>query len=403
MTSAFVLFLACATTPETNSVAPVSTAVHRMESGKLKRVKTVAYRPIQPSGEDGQWLVKGLPNAQWDSALAAAASELVSTLRSPLRMMSPQAMAIATSRAGFPGAARFGKTVTNGAYPSNLVDPILRASGGRPVDVGLAKRAFADGQVLWVIGWAPHIADIDPMPRTVPLDSGLTIRIDRVDKGDARLFVAPPDSEVRELSMTSGVARWVDGFDVPGEYRFEVVAEDKGMGEVALLFSVFADMQPHRMPNAPLPPKGVPDPREAEASLLDALNALRLEHGLRRVEPFRLFDRLTREHSALMGHMGLVAHDLPGHGTVAKRAAAFAHPRAEHFQNVAGAPTAKDALKMVELSPAHLKNLLCAECTHVSIGASLEPVLDRIPRLFVTWELLSFPQGMPREIDDYNR
>ena len=58
---------------------------------------------------------------------------------------------------------------------------------------------------------------------------------------------------------------------------------------------------------------------------------------------------------------------------------------------------------MVRLSPAHLKNLLCERCTHASIGASLEPVLDRIPRLFVTWELLEFPQGPPREIDDYNR
>lgn len=397
------LMLSCASTPEKADRSSVSTAVHRVESGKLKRVKTVGYQPLEPTSEHGVWLTRVLPNSQWDSALASAATELISTLRTPVRMMSPQAMSVATSRAGFPGAARFGKTVTNGSFPSNLVDPILRAAQGRPVDVGLAKREFADGQVLWVMGWAPHIADIDPMPRTVPLDSGLTIRIDRINKGDARLFVAPPDAPVRELSMTSGVARWVDGFDVPGEYRFEVVAADKGLGEVALLFSVFADMQPYRMPNAPLPPDAAPDPREAEAYLLDELNKLRADHGLRPVVPFDLFDRLTREHSALMGHMGIVAHDLPGHGTVAKRAADLAHPRAEHFQNVAGAPTAKDALKMVELSPAHLKNLLCSECTHVSIGASLEPVLDRIPRLFVTWELLAFPQGMPREIDDYNR
>ena len=104
-----------------------------------------------------------------------------------------------------------------------------------------------------------------------------------------------------------------------------------------------------------------------------------------------------------MGHTGIVAHSLPGYGNVEKRAAAFAHPRAEHHQNVAGAPSAKDALAMVRLSPAHLKNLLCERCTHASIGASLEPVLDRIPRLFITWELLEFPQGPPREIDDYNR
>ena len=118
---------------------------------------------------------------------------------------------------------------------------------------------------------------------------------------------------------------------------------------------------------------------------------------------FPLFEGLAREHSALMGHTGLVAHDLPGHGTVSRRAAEFAHPRAEHHENVAAAPTAQDAMRLVELSPAHLKNLLCESCTHVAIGASLEPVLDRLPRLFVTWELLEFPIGPPREIEDYNR
>ena len=51
--------------------------------------------------------------------------------------------------------------------------------------------------------------------------------------------------------------------------------------------------------------------------------------------------------------------------------------------------------------PAHLKNL-CERCT-MHRRCVTRAVLDRIPRLFVTWELLEFPQGPPREIDDYNR
>ena len=34
----------------------------------------------------------------------------------------------------------------------------------------------------------------------------------------------------------------------------------------------------------------------------------------------------------------------------------------------------------------------------VSIGVALEPVLDRPPRLFVTWELMEFPHGVPRRM-----
>jgi hypothetical protein len=395
------LGLACATTGGSKS-SPLAT-VHVQQGMQVKRLQAVAYRPIDAPNADAAWMVDAVPGAQWDEALAAAASELVATLRSPDRMMSPRAMATATARSGFPGAARFAKTLTAGEYPGSMVNTILTASQGMPVDVGLTKRQFADGQVLWVVAWAPHLADMDPIPRTVPLDASVTLRIDRIDKGDARLFVAPPDGPVRELSMSSGVARWVDGFDVPGEYRFEVLADDDGQGSLALLFSVFADQQPQAMPPAPLPPDRSPDPRASETWLLDALNDLRREHGLHPVQPFSLFEGIAREHSALMGHTGIVAHSLPGHGTVSMRAAQFAHPRAEHHENVAAAPTAQDAMRLVELSPAHLQNLLCEPCTHVAIGASLEPVLDRLPRLFVTWELLEFPLGPPREIDDYNR
>ena len=63
-----------------------------------------------------------------------------------------------------------------------------------------------------------------------------------------------------------------------GEYRFEVLLDDDGVGTVALLFSVFADGQPPAMPSAPLPPERNPDPREAEAWLMESLNELRGVH-----------------------------------------------------------------------------------------------------------------------------
>ena len=60
-------------------------------------------------------------------------------------------------------------------------------------------------------------------------------------------------------------------------------------------------------------------------------------------------------------------------------------------------------MALVVDSPAHLAALLCASCTHATIGVALEPVVDRPPRLFVTWELLEFPRGEPMAIDHYNR
>ena len=72
---------------------------------------------------------------------------------------------------------------------------------------------------------------------------------------------------------------------------------------------------------------------------------------------------------------------------------------AEHYQNAASAYTAAEALALRLTLPATFKSFLCETCTHVSIGAALEPTLDRMPRIFVTWEILDFVQGEPKKID----
>jgi uncharacterized protein YkwD len=115
------------------------------------------------------------------------------------------------------------------------------------------------------------------------------------------------------------------------------------------------------------------------------------------VERFFPFEPLAREHAALMASSGVVDHRIAGltPGVAARIAERF-HPGARTFENLAAAPNWQQALDMVRLSPGHLANLFCEECTHASIGVALEPITDRIPRLFVVWELLEFPEGAPQ-------
>ena len=99
-----------------------------------------------------------------------------------------------------------------------------------------------------------------------------------------------------------------------------------------------------------------------------------------------------------MAHTGRVGHILPGvTDGVAARAARTHIPMAEHHENVATALTWEDAHDMVWLSPGHRKNLLCEPCTHVAIGTATG-LTDRAPQLYVTWELLAFPNGEPRRL-----
>jgi len=351
---------------------------------------------MPPPGPLGERLVSALPKATWDAGLACATEQLLMLSTGRASRIDPVSAAGASARCGFPGQARFARLLNGGAFPDELISRLV----SDPIDVALARRTYGDGVTLWIIGWGPHVADIDPLPRDLPLDGTLPVTISGVRPGELRLFHAPPHGPVEELGLTRDVVRWVDGFHTPGPHRLEVVLE----GQVAHLFTVYVDGPPP--PGTPLrsTSAAAPDPVAATETLYDALGVLRQEAGLPGVERFSLFEPVAREHAALMAASGVVAHRIPDvTNGVPTRAADLAHPRARHHENVAAAASAQEALFLVADSPGHLRNLLCDACTHAAIGVALEPVLERTPRLFVTWELLEFPQGPPRKIDHYNR
>ncbi|MEC8422521.1 MAG: CAP domain-containing protein, partial [Myxococcota bacterium] len=364
----------------------------------------VRYRPGSPGTEAGALLVRSVPGASWDRGLQSAAEALLGTAVGPRVRLDTRTTSGIAARAGYPGQVRFATRLNGGAFPADAVDSISADARGRTVDVALARRTWSDGMSLWVFAWAPRLLGLNPLPRDVGLDGSVPVTVHGGSGEELRLFVAPPDAPVAEVSLTPAVTRWVDRFHTPGEYRLEVVRRSGQQSEVALLFSIFVDDPPAPAGVGGATPPATPHPVEAERALVLAVNELRRKHGLPRVEVFEMFVPFAREHAALMAASGVVAHRIPGVTPgVPTKAAEYAHPRALHYENVAVAATAEETLARVVDSPGHLRNLLCETCTHVAIGASLEPVLDRQPRLFVTYELLAFPQGPPRKIDHYNR
>ena len=371
------------------------------------REAEVRYRPGEASDDAERTLVSSVPGGQWDEGLAAAASELLSLSLDPAVALDPHAQSLALARAGFPAQARFTRFWNGGAFPTEVeammtADIALAADGG--IDVALARRKWADGTTLWVIGWARRVASIDPIPRALAIDAPLALRVDHPKGGPLRLVLAPPMGAVEELEMTSGVSRWVDRFHEPGPYRLEVLRTDGAVAEVIFLFTLWVDALPEEPALLGESMTAVADPIAAEAVLFDRLDALRRARGLGGVERFDTFLPVTREHSAFMAATGVVAHQIPGvtDGVGARIQGSF-HPRPVLHEDVAAAASAASAAALVEDSPAHLQNLLCEACTHAVVGAALEPVLDRAPRLFVTWELIEFPNGPSRPIDHYNR
>lgn len=366
----------------------------------------VQYRPVLPMDgiKYGDVLASVLPNATVDAALQKASQTLISATRDPLKPLSVESMIKAEKTAGYPSQAHFIKVMNSGDFPSDYLSH-LRNIG--PIDIGVSTRKFADGRVLWIIGWGKHILEMDPIPISLPLDGMFPLRIGEFDADRAILYVASPDQPVERIELLPEAHRWLQNFHVPGEYRLEVLLQDtegaQQSNEIALLFSVFVDTPLPRVHTTSIN-TDVPNPIQAEQELLMSVNTLREARQLHPLKPFELFVPLAREHSALMASTGTVQHRIDGvTNGVPERAAKMAHPRANHYQNVAAARTAGEALALAIDSPGHFQVFLCETCTHISIGAALEPTFHPNPRLYVTWEVLEFSRGEPQRIEKLNR
>jgi hypothetical protein len=369
---------------------------HPTGPAEIPRAPEVRYRIGEPRDEAGRWLLDQVAGARWDPGLLAATRELAAAAADPTSRLAPAATALAQARAGFPGDARFSRLYTGGALPEALVAEARSLGDAAPaLDVALASRRFGDGTVLWVLGAAPHWAEIDPIPRDLALDDTLPLQVEADGAADLDLFVAPPEGPVAVVPLSAGMTRYVDTFHVPGRYDLEVVDLARDRARVVLTFSIFVEIPPPPLGRLPstLDPA---DPVAATAWLYEALDARRRAAGLAAVEPFPLFEPLAREHSAFMAASGVVDHRIAGlTDGVAARAWEQFHPRARHYEDLAAAFTAEEALDLAWGSPGHRRNLLCEECTHAAIGVALEPTAQGPARLFVTWELLAFPDGVP--------
>jgi uncharacterized protein YkwD len=340
----------------------------------------VAYRP-------GDLLPALGPDARVDRGLRAAAEELAADATSPDARLTPTATRTALGRAGYPGDARFLAARGGKELPADLLAALPH---GAPVDLGWSFRDLPDGSRWWVVGWAPRRASMDPVPRDLAVGQGLALRVD--DVASPRLLLGRPDGGVDDIGLVSGTARWVARFDVPGEYRVEVVDGDA----VDLLFSLFVG---GAAPAAATPLPGAattPQPETDLPFLYAALDDLRGSAGLPPLARFADFEPHARAHGACLAAAGVVAHDTPTCPGVPELAKRTHFPRARHTEDVAAGDTAEEAWERVLASPGHRLNLLCKTCTHVAIGASLEGADP--PREYVVWEVLEFPDGRPMPV-----
>ena len=367
-------------------------------------VTMVRSRPMTSAPEFAQALLAQVPGGQWDQSLAQSVSILIAHARDPGARIPPRQAQDARAIAGYPCPAAFVRELTGtGAEPERLIEELTATAlaSSVPVDVAFARRDFDNGSTLWIAGICPSMALLDPVPRDLELGDPIPTSVELLAEGwEISLYIDPPDRPILELPLQANVAQWLTATNLPGEYRFEVVGTRGKDSRVLLLWSVFVDVSPPELSSLPRANSTPPDPMAAADALFESLNVLRVEAGLSPVERFEPFESLAREQAATMAWRGQVGHELAGVPTLTDRADLGFRPRAKIYENLAAAPSWQEAQDLVALSPGHARNLLCEPCTHASIGVALEPTLDRMPRLFVAWELLVFPDGEPRPVGE---
>ena len=384
--------------------AYLACGVRQEPVAEVELVSMVHSRPAPLAPDFARELVAQIPGGQWDLDLSQSVSILMAHARDPSARIPPRQAHDARALAGYPCPASFVRELTgSGAQPERLLQELtdLALASSVPVDVAFARRDFDSGSTLWVAGICPTMALLDPIPRDLSLGDPIPTSVEALSDGwTLSLYIDPPDRQIVELPLKANVAQWFTATHLPGEYRFEVVGTQGKDSRVLLLWSVFVDVPPPEPTSLPRASSTPPDPMAATEALFASLNALREAAGLSPVQRFEPFEPLAREQAATMAWRGQVGHVLPGIPTLSDRAEAGFRPRAQIYENLAAAPSWEEAHDLVALSPGHARNLLCETCTHASIGVALEPTLTRMPRLFVVWELLAFPDGKPQPIQD---
>ncbi len=349
-------------------------------ASEAPRPALVELRPEPAAG-----LADGL---HLDAGLRAAAEELVGDVTRVDARLDPASVRLALARAGYPRDAHFIHAHSDdGTLPRTLLDSIPRTA---PVDIAWASRPTPGGiGQTFILGWATQAGTMDALPRDIPLDRGLPLRID--DLASPRLYIGAPDGRAQELGITPGVDRWLDVFHIPGEYRIEIVDKDR----VAFLFSLFVDVAlpaPSALPG----PAERPDPLAASAEIAANVNALRARTGLRPLRAFPLFEPETRAQAACLASLGIVAHKTAGCPGVPDLTAHDDFPHARHHEDVVAADTAAEAWDRLYDSPGHRLNLLCDTCTHLTVGSAIENTNPA--RVYAVVEALEFPDGEPAPI-----
>ncbi|MCC6748977.1 MAG: hypothetical protein IT371_15060 [Deltaproteobacteria bacterium] len=157
-----------------------------------------------------------------------------------------------------------------------------------------------------------------------------------------------------------------------GEHAVEVMVDGPFGPEVAALFPLRVGVSGPRQPVQKLYPPETTDEPDTARRLLALVNGSRRASGLRPLAWATHLERVARAHSRDMLDGGFFGHRSPRNGGLAARLRAAQVEYEEASENLVLATSARRAHDRLMSSPAHRRNILDPELTHVGIGVATE-------------------------------
>jgi uncharacterized protein YkwD len=297
-----------------------------------------------------------------DGALMATASWVLNEVNQG-RAVGPMGADAASRHFGFAGvifsAAAFesqnAKTVRDalGQVPKNV--PVNRFGVCKSPQGRSSAVVFGNVEV----SIEPISRFLEP-PATVNLKGEVASRF-----AFAHVYLTKQDGTVEEQRMPSRKLEYSKTFSTPGRYKLEVMGDGPTGPVVISNLPLFVGVAERSLRETV---RKRPSPAEAEARMLELLNATRVAAGLHQVQPDSELRDVALGHSNDMADHNFFSHVSPSTGTPADRLRRSGVLVAEAAENIAQADTPENAHDGLMESPGHRSAMLGARYTHVGIA-----------------------------------
>jgi uncharacterized protein YkwD len=285
--------------------------------------------------------------------------------------------------------------------------PAILATG-RFRRLGVAAEP-SGGELRVVVALQESYVELEPVPRALPA-GGTAALVGKLRAPYARPegFVTGPGGQVEKLPIAASGDRFAATFRCAavGRHQVELTGEDRGGPAVLANFPVFCGVEPPTQIAATHVEAGGPvrTAADAEAALLQLLNADRARYQLPPLAIDPRLHRVARAHSEEMARRHVVSHVSPTTGSASDRLRTAGVDAQVVLENVARAYSPGEIERGWMESPGHRANILNGEVTALGIGVALGDEQDGVREIFATQVFTRPPQPLPpRAADELHR